>query len=74
MKNFTDTDLLSDYRMLEECARFVHAVKRDEKKKFTRIDKDLPVVSQKFYQLNIHILYICIISFCQVNNSNIKIV
>lgn len=46
MKNFTDRDLLSDYRMLEECARFVYAVKHDEKKKFTRIDKDLPVVSE----------------------------
>lgn len=44
MKNFTDTDLLSDYRLLEECARFVYSVKRDEKKKFTRIDKDLPIV------------------------------
>ncbi|CAK1599272.1 unnamed protein product [Parnassius mnemosyne] len=43
MKDFTDTDLLSDYRMLEECARFVYAVKRNEKKKFTRIDKDLPI-------------------------------
>ncbi|KPI95323.1 Box C/D snoRNA protein 1 [Papilio xuthus] len=43
MKDFTDTDLLSDYRLLEECARFVYAVRRDEKKKFTRIDKDLPI-------------------------------
>ncbi|XP_045760531.1 box C/D snoRNA protein 1 isoform X2 [Maniola jurtina] len=43
MKDFTDTDLLSDYRLLEECARFVYAVKRDEKKRFTRIDKDLPI-------------------------------
>ncbi|CAG4927801.1 unnamed protein product [Colias eurytheme] len=43
IKDFTDTDLLSDYRLLEECARFVYAVKRDEKKKFTRIDKDLPI-------------------------------
>ncbi|XP_063374257.1 box C/D snoRNA protein 1 [Cydia amplana] len=43
MKDFTDRDLLSDYRLLEECARFVHGVKRDEKKRFTRIDKDLPV-------------------------------
>ncbi|XP_053601997.1 box C/D snoRNA protein 1 [Plodia interpunctella] len=43
MKDFTDTELLSDYRLLEECARFVYGVKRDEKKKFTRIDKDLPV-------------------------------
>ncbi|XP_063829842.1 box C/D snoRNA protein 1 [Ostrinia nubilalis] len=43
MKNFTDTDLLSDYRLLEECARFVHSVKGDEKKKFTRTDKDLPI-------------------------------
>ncbi|XP_072935390.1 box C/D snoRNA protein 1 [Epargyreus clarus] len=43
MKDFTNTDLLSDYRLLEECARFVYAVKRDEKKKFTRIDKDLPI-------------------------------
>lgn len=45
MKDFSDTDLLSDYRLLEECARFVYAVRRDEKKKFTRIDKDLPIVS-----------------------------
>ncbi|XP_059051383.1 box C/D snoRNA protein 1 [Achroia grisella] len=43
MKDFSDTDLLSDYRMLEECARFVYGVKRDEKKRFTRIDKDLPI-------------------------------
>lgn len=43
MKDFSDTDLLSDYRLLEECARFVYAVKRDEKKRFTRIDKDLPI-------------------------------
>ncbi|CAK1548001.1 unnamed protein product [Leptosia nina] len=43
VKDFTDTDLLSDYRLLEECARFVYSVKRDEKKKFTRIDKDLPI-------------------------------
>lgn len=43
VKDFTDTDLLSDYRMLEECARFVYSLKRDEKKKFTRIDKDLPI-------------------------------
>ncbi|XP_023945811.1 box C/D snoRNA protein 1 [Bicyclus anynana] len=43
MKDFTDTDLLSDYRLLEECARFVYAVKRDEKKRFTRIDKGLPL-------------------------------
>ncbi|XP_060810200.1 box C/D snoRNA protein 1 [Amyelois transitella] len=43
MKDFTDTDLLSDYRLLEECARFVYSVKRDEKKRFTRIDKDLPI-------------------------------
>ncbi|XP_039765668.1 box C/D snoRNA protein 1 [Pararge aegeria] len=43
MKDFTDTDLLSDYRLLEECARFVYAVKKDEKKRFTRIDKDLPI-------------------------------
>lgn len=45
MKDFSNTDLLSDYRLLEECARFVYAVKRDEKKRFTRIDKDLPIVS-----------------------------
>lgn len=44
IKHFTDRDLHSDYRLLEECARFVWAVKRDEKKKFTRIDKDLPIV------------------------------
>lgn len=43
VKDFTDTDLLSDYRLLEECARFVWGVKRDEKKRYTRIDKDLPV-------------------------------
>ncbi|XP_075990275.1 box C/D snoRNA protein 1 [Anticarsia gemmatalis] len=43
IKDFTDTDLLSDYRLLEECARFVYGVKRDEKKKYTRIEKDLPV-------------------------------
>lgn len=43
IKDFTDTDLLSDYRLLEECARFVYGVKRDEKKKYTRIDKDLPI-------------------------------
>lgn len=43
MKDFTDTDLLSDYRLLEECARFVWGVKRDDKKRFTRIDKDLPI-------------------------------
>ncbi|XP_048005991.1 box C/D snoRNA protein 1 [Leguminivora glycinivorella] len=43
VKDFTDRDLLSDYRLLEECARFVYGVKRDEKKRFTRIDKDLPV-------------------------------
>lgn len=43
MKDFNDTDLLSDYRLLEECARFVYAVKRDEKKKYTRIDRDLPL-------------------------------
>ncbi|XP_068628391.1 box C/D snoRNA protein 1 [Battus philenor] len=43
MKDFTDTDLLSDYRMLEECARFVYGIKKDEKKRFTRIDKDLPI-------------------------------
>ncbi|CAB3258961.1 unnamed protein product [Arctia plantaginis] len=43
VKDFTDTDLLSDYRLLEECARFVYGVKRDEKKKYTRIDKDLPI-------------------------------
>ncbi|CAG9120053.1 hypothetical protein JYU34_008011 [Plutella xylostella] len=42
-KDFSDTDLLSDYRLLEECARFVYGVKRDEKKRFTRIDKDLPI-------------------------------
>lgn len=45
MKDFNDSDLLSDYRLLEECARFVYAVKRDEKKKYTRIDRDLPLVS-----------------------------
>lgn len=45
IKDFTDTDLLSDYRLLEECARFVYGVKIDEKKKYTRIDKDLPIVS-----------------------------
>lgn len=43
IKDFTDRDLLSDYKLLEECARFVWGVKRDEKKKFTRIDKDLPI-------------------------------
>ncbi|KAI8429404.1 hypothetical protein MSG28_000047 [Choristoneura fumiferana] len=43
VKDFTDRDLLSDYRLLEECARFVYGVKRDEKKRFTRIDKDLPI-------------------------------
>ncbi|KAM3956613.1 box C/D snoRNA protein 1 [Aphomia sociella] len=43
IKDFCDTDLLSDYRLLEECARFVYGVKRDEKKRFTRIDKDLPI-------------------------------
>ncbi|OWR48955.1 box C/D snoRNA protein 1 [Danaus plexippus plexippus] len=43
MNDFTDTDLLSDYRLLEQCARFVYAVKRDEKKKYSRIDKDLPI-------------------------------
>ncbi|KAG6457746.1 hypothetical protein O3G_MSEX010483 [Manduca sexta] len=43
MKDFNDTDLLSDYRMLEECARFVWSVKRNENKKYTRIDKDLPI-------------------------------
>ncbi|VVC87012.1 box C/D snoRNA protein 1 [Leptidea sinapis] len=43
VKDFKDTDLHSDYRLLEECARFVYAVKRDEKKKFTRIDRDLPI-------------------------------
>ncbi|XP_050357641.1 box C/D snoRNA protein 1 [Nymphalis io] len=41
--DFNDTDLLSDYRLLEECARFVYSVKRDEKKKYTRIDKELPL-------------------------------
>lgn len=51
IKNFTNTDLLSDYRLLEECARFVYSVKRDEKKRFTRIDKDLPVVSN--YIINV---------------------
>lgn len=44
MKDFTDTDLLSDYRLLEECARFAYGVKRDPKKRFTRMDKELPVV------------------------------
>ncbi|CAD0195810.1 unnamed protein product [Chrysodeixis includens] len=43
VKDFTDTDLLSDYRLLEECARFVYSVKNDEKKKYTRLDKDLPI-------------------------------
>ncbi|XP_041974402.1 box C/D snoRNA protein 1 [Aricia agestis] len=43
IKEFSNTDLLSDYRLLEECARFVYAVKRDEKKRFTRLDKDLPL-------------------------------
>ncbi|KAJ2946762.1 hypothetical protein O0L34_g12826 [Tuta absoluta] len=43
MKDFTDTDLLSDYRLLEECARFVYGVKRNEQKGYTRIDKDLPL-------------------------------
>ncbi|XP_047534034.1 box C/D snoRNA protein 1 [Vanessa atalanta] len=43
IKDFNDTDLLSDYRLLEECARFVYSVKRDEKKKYTRIDKELPL-------------------------------
>lgn len=47
-KDFSDTDLLSDYRLLEECARFVYGVKRDEKKRFTRIDKDLPIVSIEY--------------------------
>ncbi|XP_047029794.1 box C/D snoRNA protein 1 [Helicoverpa zea] len=47
MKDFTDTDLLSDYRLLEECARFVYGVKIDEKKKYTRIDKDLPIYLYK---------------------------
>lgn len=45
IKQFTDRDLLSDYRLLEETARFVYAVRRDEKKRFTRIDRDLPIVS-----------------------------
>lgn len=44
MQDFTDSDLYSDYRLLEECARFVYSVKRNEKKKFSRIDKDLPIV------------------------------
>ncbi|CAG9783374.1 unnamed protein product [Diatraea saccharalis] len=43
VKDFTDSDLLSDYRLLEECARFVYGVKNDTKKKYTRIDKDLPI-------------------------------
>ncbi|KAL4713554.1 hypothetical protein ACJJTC_006142 [Scirpophaga incertulas] len=43
MKDFSDTDLLSDYRLLEECSRFVYGIKRDKKKKFTRIEKDLPI-------------------------------
>ncbi|XP_045513181.1 box C/D snoRNA protein 1 isoform X1 [Pieris brassicae] len=43
VKDFTNTDLLNDYRLLEECARFVYSVKKDEKKRFTRIDKDLPI-------------------------------
>ncbi|CAH0699408.1 unnamed protein product [Spodoptera exigua] len=43
IKDFTDTDLLSDYRLLEECARFVYGVKIDEKKKYTRVDKELPI-------------------------------
>ncbi|KAJ8734391.1 hypothetical protein PYW07_014942 [Mythimna separata] len=47
IKDFTDTDLLSDYRLLEECARFVYGVKIDEKKKYTRIDKDLPIYLYK---------------------------
>lgn len=46
MQNFTDRDLLSDYKLLEECARFVYGIKRDKKKKFTRIDKELPLVSK----------------------------
>ncbi|CAH0405671.1 unnamed protein product [Chilo suppressalis] len=43
VKDFTDSDLLSDYRLLEECARFVYGVKNDKKKKFTRVDKELPL-------------------------------
>lgn len=43
MKDFTDSDLYSDYRLLEDCARFVYSMKRNERKKFSRIDKDLPI-------------------------------
>lgn len=49
VKDFTNTDLLSDYRLLEECARFVYGVKKNENKKFTRIEKDLPIVCATFW-------------------------
>lgn len=43
LKDFSDMDLLSDYRLLEECARFTYGVKRNKQKWLTRIDRELPV-------------------------------
>ncbi|GLV37995.1 uncharacterized protein CBL_07792 [Carabus blaptoides fortunei] len=42
INKFTNLDLLSDYRMLEDINRSVETMKRDKMKRFTRINKDLP--------------------------------
>ncbi|XP_012269747.2 box C/D snoRNA protein 1 [Athalia rosae] len=42
IKEFTDLDILSDYRLLEEVGRSVDSFQRDPSKKYTR-ERDLPV-------------------------------
>lgn len=44
LSKFTNLDLLSDYRLLEDATRTVETLKNDKSKKHTRIGSTLPPV------------------------------
>lgn len=43
---FTDLDLFNDYKLLEECSRFVYGKKKNKEKRFTQTERYLPSVSK----------------------------
>lgn len=47
-QNFTNFDLLSDYKLLEESSRFVYSKRKNADARFTSFNKELPLVSIGF--------------------------